>query len=183
MAANVIFCRAKFCRLLFSRSSVTHLSPLSSQTAVGGVQTPFPGAASAFPYGTMPYASNFFGGAQGTETAVGDADANNANGEQKPGARKSRGGTNSSAPQDERELKRQRRKQSNRESARRSRLRKQAECEELGSRVGGLTEENEKLRGEVKRLFEQNLSEMLILATLLGITKNCAGPLKRRAGW
>lgn len=98
MAANVIFCRAKFCRLLFSRSSVTHLSPLSSQTAVGGVQTPFPGAASAFPYGTMPYASNFFGGAQGTETAVGDADANNANGEQKPGARKSRGGTNSSAP-------------------------------------------------------------------------------------
>jgi plant G-box-binding factor len=56
---------------------------------------------------------------------------------------------------DERELKRQRRKQSNRESARRSRLRKQAECEELGSRVGGLTEENEKLRGEVKRLLEQ----------------------------
>jgi len=34
-------------------------------------------------------------------------------------------------------------------------LRKQAECEELGSRVGGLTEENEKLRGEVKRLQEQ----------------------------
>ena len=56
---------------------------------------------------------------------------------------------------DERELKRQRRKQSNRESARRSRLRKQAECEELGSRVGGLTEENEKLRGEVKRLLDQ----------------------------
>ena len=56
---------------------------------------------------------------------------------------------------DERELKRQRRKQSNRESARRSRLRKQAECEELGSRVGSLTEENEKLKTEVKRLTEQ----------------------------
>ena len=56
---------------------------------------------------------------------------------------------------DERELKRQRRKQSNRESARRSRLRKQAECEELGSRVGSLTEENEKLKTEVKRLTTQ----------------------------
>ena len=62
--------------------------------------------------------------------------------------------TGGGAPaQDERELKRQRRKQSNRESARRSRLRKQAECEELGSRVGGLTEENERLRAEVKRLL------------------------------
>ena len=59
------------------------------------------------------------------------------------------------AAADERELKRQRRKQSNRESARRSRLRKQAECEELGSRVGSLTEENEKLKTEVKRLTEQ----------------------------
>jgi hypothetical protein len=39
---------------------------------------------------------------------------------------------------DERELKRMRRKQSNRESARRSRLRKQAECEALGRQVKDL---------------------------------------------
>ena len=48
--------------------------------------------------------------------------------------------------QDERELKRQRRKQSNRESARRSRLRKQAECEELGGRLTTLSMENMNLQ-------------------------------------
>ena len=48
--------------------------------------------------------------------------------------------------QDEREVKRQRRKQSNRESARRSRLRKQAECEALAVRVNELMNENVKLR-------------------------------------
>jgi len=53
---------------------------------------------------------------------------------------------------DEREAKRQRRKQSNRESARRSRLRKQAECEDLGSRVTVLTQDNLKLRAEVEQL-------------------------------
>ena len=53
---------------------------------------------------------------------------------------------------DERELKRQRRKQSNRESARRSRLRKQAECEELGGRVDALSTENVTLRAELNRL-------------------------------
>eukprot|EP00249_Psilotum_nudum_P016614 c25906_g1_i2 orf=405-1679(+) len=57
--------------------------------------------------------------------------------------------------QDERELKRQRRKQSNRESARRSRLRKQAECEELAARVETLTAENVTLRSELNRLSEQ----------------------------
>ncbi|XP_010276801.1 PREDICTED: bZIP transcription factor 16-like [Nelumbo nucifera] len=63
--------------------------------------------------------------------------------------------------QDERELKRQRRKQSNRESARRSRLRKQAECEELAQRVEVLTEENATLRSEVTRIrseYEELLS-------------------------
>lgn len=54
--------------------------------------------------------------------------------------------------QDERELKRQRRKQSNRESARRSRLRKQAECEDLGKRVEKLNDENKMLRDEIIRL-------------------------------
>lgn len=57
--------------------------------------------------------------------------------------------------QDEREVKRQRRKQSNRESARRSRLRKQAECEELGTRVDTLTVENMALRTELARVSEE----------------------------
>eukprot|EP00262_Sarcandra_glabra_P007078 TRINITY_DN1964_c1_g1_i1.p1 TRINITY_DN1964_c1_g1~~TRINITY_DN1964_c1_g1_i1.p1 ORF type:complete len:410 (-),score=81.17 TRINITY_DN1964_c1_g1_i1:335-1564(-) len=57
--------------------------------------------------------------------------------------------------QDERELKRQRRKQSNRESARRSRLRKQAECDELAQRVETLKEENSSLREELDRMREE----------------------------
>ena len=57
--------------------------------------------------------------------------------------------------QDERELKRQRRKQANRESARRSRLRKQAECEELETRVDTLTVENVTLRAELTRVTEE----------------------------
>nr|XP_043624687.1 common plant regulatory factor 1-like isoform X2 [Erigeron canadensis] len=54
--------------------------------------------------------------------------------------------------QNERELKREKRKQSNRESARRSRLRKQAEAEELGAKVESLTGENLKLKSEINRL-------------------------------
>lgn len=50
--------------------------------------------------------------------------------------------------QDDRELKRVRRKQSNRESARRSRQKKQAECEDLGSKVQLLDQENASLRQE-----------------------------------
>ncbi|XP_077236178.1 bZIP transcription factor 1-B-like isoform X2 [Tasmannia lanceolata] len=57
--------------------------------------------------------------------------------------------------QDEREVKKQRRKQSNRESARRSRLRKQAECEELAKRVETLKEENSSLREELDRIREE----------------------------
>ncbi|CAL9117345.1 unnamed protein product, partial [Musa textilis] len=54
--------------------------------------------------------------------------------------------------QDEREVRRERRKQSNRESARRSRLRKQQECEELVRRVTDLNNENSALRVELENL-------------------------------
>ncbi|KAL5989245.1 Common plant regulatory factor [Asimina triloba] len=57
---------------------------------------------------------------------------------------------------DERELKREKRKQSNRESARRSRLRKQAETEELAAKVESLTQENVSLRSEMSRLTEKS---------------------------
>ncbi|KAJ0239992.1 bZIP transcription factor 16 [Hirschfeldia incana] len=57
--------------------------------------------------------------------------------------------------QDDREIKRQKRKQSNRESARRSRLRKQAECDELAQRAELLNEENANLRAEINRLKSQ----------------------------
>ncbi|KAL0550525.1 hypothetical protein IC582_015047 [Cucumis melo] len=73
--------------------------------------------------------------------------------------------------QDERELKRQRRKQSNRESARRSRLRKQAECDELAHRAEALQEENASLRSEVNRIrseYELLLSENASLKERLG---------------
>lgn len=53
---------------------------------------------------------------------------------------------------DERELKRERRKQSNRDSARRSRLRKQQECEELAQKVTDLTACNGTLRSELDQL-------------------------------
>ncbi|KAI3713708.1 hypothetical protein L1987_72294 [Smallanthus sonchifolius] len=73
--------------------------------------------------------------------------------------------------QDERELKRQRRKQSNRESARRSRLRKQADCDELAQRAEILNEENVSLRTEVSRIrsdYEQLLAENAALKERLG---------------
>ncbi|KAI3680064.1 hypothetical protein L2E82_50801 [Cichorium intybus] len=73
--------------------------------------------------------------------------------------------------QDERELKRQRRKQSNRESARRSRLRKQAECDELAQRAETLKDENASLRAEVSRIrsdYDQLLAENASLKERLG---------------
>ncbi|KAJ3672603.1 hypothetical protein LUZ60_007324 [Juncus effusus] len=57
--------------------------------------------------------------------------------------------------QNERELKKLKRKQSNRESARRSRLRKQAECEELAIRAEALKQENSALRAEVERIRKE----------------------------
>ncbi|XP_010232100.1 G-box-binding factor 3 isoform X2 [Brachypodium distachyon] len=58
--------------------------------------------------------------------------------------------------QDRKESKRERRKQSNRESARRSRLRKQAETEELAKKVELLTAENTSLRRDIRRLTESS---------------------------
>lgn len=57
--------------------------------------------------------------------------------------------------QDEREVKKLRRKQSNRESARRSRLRKQAECEALSGKVKDLQRENSKLKTANKALEDR----------------------------
>ncbi|XP_020990179.2 G-box-binding factor 1-like [Arachis duranensis] len=57
--------------------------------------------------------------------------------------------------QDERDLKRQKRKQSNRESARKSRLRKQAECEELQRKVESLGNESQTLREELQIVLEE----------------------------
>ncbi|XP_074333735.1 bZIP transcription factor 16-like isoform X3 [Apium graveolens] len=68
--------------------------------------------------------------------------------------------------QDERELKRQKRKQSNRESARRSRLRKQAECDELAQRAEALKEENASLRADLSRFrseYEKIVAQNAVL--------------------
>ncbi|XP_034904857.1 common plant regulatory factor 1 isoform X9 [Populus alba] len=56
----------------------------------------------------------------------------------------------------DRELKRERRKQSNRESARRSRLRKQAEAEELAHKVETLTTVNVALKSEIDQFTEKS---------------------------
>ncbi|KAL8150518.1 hypothetical protein V2J09_020326 [Rumex salicifolius] len=56
---------------------------------------------------------------------------------------------------DDREIKKEKRKQSNRESARRSRLRKQAECDELAQRADVLNEENDSLRSEISRIRKE----------------------------
>ncbi|KAF8379652.1 hypothetical protein HHK36_029096 [Tetracentron sinense] len=72
--------------------------------------------------------------------------------------------------QDERELKRERRKQSNRESARRSRLRKQSESEELALKVESLNVENMALKSEINRLTEDSEKLRLANAALLVLT-------------
>lgn len=73
--------------------------------------------------------------------------------------------------QNEKELKRQRRKQSNRESARRSRLRKQAECDELAQRAEALKAENASLRAEISRMqsdYEQLIAQNASLKQRMG---------------
>ncbi|CAL9164121.1 G-box-binding factor 3-like isoform X1 [Musa acuminata AAA Group] len=69
--------------------------------------------------------------------------------------------------QDERSLKRERRKQSNRESARRSRLRKQAENEELAKKVEALSAENRTLISKISQVTESSETLRLENAALL----------------
>lgn len=69
--------------------------------------------------------------------------------------------------QNDRELKRERRKQSNRESARRSRLRKQAEAEELAIKVESLKTENMALKSELSRLTDNSERLRVENATLM----------------
>ncbi|XP_030547997.1 common plant regulatory factor 1 isoform X2 [Rhodamnia argentea] len=77
--------------------------------------------------------------------------------------------------QNERELKRERRKQSNRESARRSRLRKQAETEELAKKVDALTADNVALKSEISRLTENSDKLRLENTTLMERLGNARG--------
>lgn len=72
----------------------------------------------------------------------------------------------------ERELKREKRKQSNRESARRSRLRKQAEAEELAVKVESLTSENSTLKSEINRLTQNSEKLKLENSILMDKMKN-----------
>ncbi|KAJ0430397.1 putative transcription factor bZIP family [Helianthus annuus] len=90
---------------------------------------------------------------------------------------------NSLVLQNERELKREKRKQSNRESARRSRLRKQAEAEELGTRVEALTSENLKLKSEINQLTVNATNLKLQNAKLLEkLKKATEGPRADKKG-
>ncbi|KAG6508996.1 hypothetical protein ZIOFF_034379 [Zingiber officinale] len=80
---------------------------------------------------------------------------------------------------DERERKRQRRKQSNREAARRSRMRKQTEYEELAHRAENLKEENTSLRIEldnVKSEYQQLISKYNSLKEKLEVQKEIKEP-------
>ncbi|AQK88643.1 G-box binding factor 1 isoform X1 [Zea mays] len=77
---------------------------------------------------------------------------------------------------DERELKREKRKQSNRESARRSRLRKQAETEELATQVESLAAENTSLRSEIGQLTESSEKLRLENSALMVKLKDTAEP-------
>ncbi|KAL6845355.1 hypothetical protein ACP4OV_024850 [Aristida adscensionis] len=75
---------------------------------------------------------------------------------------------------DDKESKRERRKQSNRESARRSRLRKQAETEELARKVELLTAENTSLRSEISKLTENSQKLRLENSALVEKLKDSA---------
>ncbi|KAL6993619.1 G-box binding factor [Sarracenia purpurea var. burkii] len=117
--------------------------------------------------GNTASGSGYDGGTQSAESgSEGSSDPNDENNNQEYAATASKKGcfgqmladganARNNTAGDERELKRQKRKLSNRESARRSRLRKQAECEELQARVEALTNENCTLRDELQRFSEE----------------------------
>ncbi|KAL7183149.1 hypothetical protein ACSBR1_041764 [Camellia fascicularis] len=67
----------------------------------------------------------------------------------------------------ERQLKREKRKHANRQSARRSRLRKQAETEELMKRYETVKVENITLKSEMKQLMEDSEKLMVENAALM----------------
>ncbi|CAI9764162.1 unnamed protein product [Fraxinus pennsylvanica] len=75
--------------------------------------------------------------------------------------------TNEAGLHNERDLKRERRKQSNRESARRSRLRKQAEAGELATKVQMLSNENFTLKSEINKFLENSDKLKVENATLM----------------
>ncbi|KAL1198113.1 G-box-binding factor 2 [Cardamine amara subsp. amara] len=72
----------------------------------------------------------------------------------------------------EKEVKREKRKQSNRESARRSRLRKQAETEQLSVKVDALVAENMNLRSKLSQLNDESEKLRLENEALLGQLKS-----------
>uniref|UniRef100_A0A7N0UHJ2 BZIP domain-containing protein n=1 Tax=Kalanchoe fedtschenkoi TaxID=63787 RepID=A0A7N0UHJ2_KALFE len=74
--------------------------------------------------------------------------------------------------QSERHLKQERRKQSNRESARRSRLRKQAETEELAAKVDVLMAENVTLKSDINQLVKSSEKLKLENARMMEKLKN-----------
>ena len=73
-------------------------------------------------------------------------------------------------PQNERQLKRERRKQANRESARKSRLKKQAEVDELMRRYESLNVENTALKFELDQLKEDSEKMRIENAALMVIS-------------
>ncbi|KAL4651474.1 hypothetical protein ACB092_01G162600 [Castanea dentata] len=73
---------------------------------------------------------------------------------------------------DERQLKRERRKQANRESARKSRLKKQAEVDELMRRYESLNVENTALKFELDQLKEDSEKLRIENAALMDKLKN-----------
>jgi plant G-box-binding factor len=86
---------------------------------------------------------------------------------------------------DKRDTKREKRKQSNRESAKRSRLRKQAECDSLKNCVETLSQENHALRSQmaalaedIEKLKSQSASYVQQLQKLQQASTAPAGPEK-----
>ncbi|KAL9237383.1 hypothetical protein vseg_011937 [Gypsophila vaccaria] len=77
--------------------------------------------------------------------------------------------------QDERALKREKRKQANRESARRSRLKKQAEMDDLGRTVDALTAENLAIRLEINKLMEDSKKRKSENGLLMEMLKDMQG--------